>query len=122
MDGKNSSISSSLLNDSGGGGGASDSLALTKKPRAAKTNKNGVKRSTGKSASGSSSGACTFDKAIRDLVVRYFKLKLIDVEVEFLADFFSELPDLNETWDRIGFDAENKTSRLEVFYDKLRVS
>ena len=120
MDGKNSSISSSLLNDSGGAG-ASDSLALTKKPRAAKTNKNGVKRSTGKSAGGSS-GACTFDKAIRDLVVRYFKLKLIDVEVEFLADFFSELPDLNETWDRIGFDAENKTSRLEVFYDKLRVS
>ena len=108
--------STSLLNDSLAPG------EPVKKQRAVKKSSAAAAAATGKRSSGKSGGGGTFDKAMREVAAKFFKVKLADVEIEFLADFFTELPVLVETWDRIGFNAETKANRLELFYDKLRVS
>ena len=56
---------------------------------------------------------------LKKIILDSFGYALKEKDMSFITDLYSELPVLNDIWDRIGFKPDIKQKRLNTFYSKL---
>ena len=80
-----------------------------------------TKKSSSKSSNltASSSHVDQTDKELKKVINDSFGYKIKEVDYIFIHDLMNDLVELHEIWDRIGFNKETKTSRLDKFYQTL---
>jgi hypothetical protein len=91
--------------------------AKEKQPtKAAATTINPAPANTSSNASSMTRSA---QQELKKLILDSFGYALKEKDMSFIIDLYSELPVLNDIWDRIGFKPDIKQKRLNTFYSKL---
>jgi hypothetical protein len=60
-------------------------------------------------------------KEFEKLIGENFSYSVKQVDFNFVYELYTNLPNLKEIWDRIGFNKETKSQRLDKFYHQLHV-